>query len=737
MTESLRLRFDGRDPSGPTALALLEHRAWVRSLARRLLADENAVDDVEQETWTAALRSGPDEPRALRSWLGSVASRFALQRLRGERRRARREDAVAGTPRLARPTADVVAEADAHGHVVHAVLALREPYRTTVILRYFEGLAISDVAARMEVPVETVRTRLRRAHESLRGALEREHGRPLGALLLPVCGAGASEGAAGASGGASGWLTWGGIVMATSAKTVAAATLAGAVLGVLLTLAVTQVLDDPERAGESAVVPPATPGAGPRPAASGSGAEGARPTTPARSAARSPNPPAPASTTAAAHGPADVDLPAPAAGTITGHVRTKDGDPVEGAVVRASVTRPGTQSYRRGRVPPRPSEADLATAQLAWVKWHVATLREAATDRSGAYTLRDLWDADHSLSAYAEGYDVRAVGPSSSLRAGAVADFVATRICDVPVAVVDEEGRTPAKVLVRWSLPKGGGGSSAWCVAEDPVVQIEPGTWSVHAEIDREWRSTAVAVTVAEDAPNEPLRLRLVRRDHLEGTVRWDPADAGWDYLHVTLHPAGDPGDRRDKRQGARPPDWRFRFEDIEPGEYELAASLDGITVVTTSTVRIAGGPQRHDLVVPRIPAALVLEAVVTGPNGPPRSDDELRFSLRGTAPNRSTSLGASPARRADGTYLVALRTPEDEARAMRRRAAADAAVGASGGGGGPGRDAPPPEIDYERIARESHEGLEWKLVVTWKGHGTKEVEFVPGETRRVEVRFD
>ena len=181
----------------PTAdpLALLQHRAWVRALARRIVADENAVDDVEQDTWAAALRSGPDEPRALRTWLGRVASRFALQRLRGDGRRARREAEIAmaqgdgGTGPAAAPTSDVVAEADLHGHVVQAVLALDEPYRTTILLRYFEGLAIADVAARMDVPVETVRTRLRRAHERLRARLEREHARSASALLAPLAAA--------------------------------------------------------------------------------------------------------------------------------------------------------------------------------------------------------------------------------------------------------------------------------------------------------------------------------------------------------------------------------------------------------------------------------------------------------------------------------------------------------------------------------------------------------------------
>ncbi len=57
-----------------------------------------------------------------------------------------------------------------------AVTKLEEPYRTTIWLRFFEDMPPRDVAAKMKVPVETVRTRTRRALEQLRQQLDEEYG---------------------------------------------------------------------------------------------------------------------------------------------------------------------------------------------------------------------------------------------------------------------------------------------------------------------------------------------------------------------------------------------------------------------------------------------------------------------------------------------------------------------------------------------------------------------------------
>src|SRR5262245_42582010 len=154
---------------------LLEHRAWVRGLVRRLVLDPAGADDVEQQVWLTAVRHGGasiDEPRA---WLGAVARNWARRAWRGSSRRTRREAAVA-RPEATENDGDPVERAEAHRAVVDAVLALPEPLRTAVLLHHFDGLSVADVAARVGAPHETVRSRLRLARARLREALGPSHG---------------------------------------------------------------------------------------------------------------------------------------------------------------------------------------------------------------------------------------------------------------------------------------------------------------------------------------------------------------------------------------------------------------------------------------------------------------------------------------------------------------------------------------------------------------------------------
>lgn len=164
---------------------LLRHRPFVRALARRLVQDDATADDVTQDTYVAALRQPPSDSATARSWLARVLRRVVIDRGRAGSRRTRRERAVAEHEAL-ESAADVVARMETHRRLVTAVMALEEPFRTTIVLRFHEDLSPREVARRTGVPVETVRSRTRRGLERLRCALDADHGGDRRAWCLPL-----------------------------------------------------------------------------------------------------------------------------------------------------------------------------------------------------------------------------------------------------------------------------------------------------------------------------------------------------------------------------------------------------------------------------------------------------------------------------------------------------------------------------------------------------------------------
>ena len=707
---------------------LLANTGWVRGLARSLLADADRADDVVQGTFAKALVNPPRPGVPLRPWLARVARNLSLQALRAENRRRRHETAAAVARPLALRDDDTVTRTDEFLAVVGAVRALDPIYRDVVVLRFLDELEMHAVAARLGVPVETARTRLKRALAMLRERLDRSHGgdgKAWALALLPVAGARQSP--------VGSWVT-GGLFMATTKTVVVAATM-GVLFGALVTAGVMSVGtggggEDPAPEIASA---PRSGGLTPTPPTDRTRAESVRRDDagggrrPAGGGAASPR----AESLDAWLDTVDVDLPATMTGSVTGHVRLKDGRPLAGAVVRATVQRSGG-SYRRGVVPPPPPTlAESMRNAAVQVKWDAATRREAVTDASGAYVLTGLADLPCYVSGWAEGHEVRLDrGSSGSAKPGATVDFVASEIVTIPVTVLAADGSTPERATVRWSVPQKGGGSSSWWTAADPVVQVEPGTWSFYAETDADVRSQAVTATVAQGTPTEPIVLRLAGRNVLRGVVKFDPADRDWEY--VTLHAVrrGAPPTEEEKRTSARPPDWRYHFDDVEPGEYEVSVSLDDTTPIATATTRVTGGPVEQNVAVPRMTAAQFLEVRVTGPDGSPVPGDEVSFSITRRTGGSVIGMGTRAVCRADGVFLVPLPGHDLEARLAAR-------AGRGGGSaGGVAQEAPAPETGPAtwllKVSRRSPREKRASLSTP-----AKEVEFIHGTTTRLDVRLE
>ncbi|MFG0317402.1 MAG: sigma-70 family RNA polymerase sigma factor [Planctomycetota bacterium JB042] len=159
-----------------TLAVLLDHQGFVSGLAHQLVSDAHAADDVTQDVWLATIVRPPEDRGIPRAWLARVVRNRASTARKAEWRRRRREAASAPAAEgSAGPSPErVLHEEQVRRAVVDAVLALPEPYRTPVLLRYYEDLSPREIARRLALPVDTVKTHLRRALEKLRRKLARE-----------------------------------------------------------------------------------------------------------------------------------------------------------------------------------------------------------------------------------------------------------------------------------------------------------------------------------------------------------------------------------------------------------------------------------------------------------------------------------------------------------------------------------------------------------------------------------
>ncbi len=156
---------------------LLAHSDWLTRLARRLTGGDDA-DDVVQEAWLAARRSPPDPDRPARPWLQGVLRNLVRARWQSDRRRRRREQAQLLLLPDREAAVDTLYErVELQRLVAERVMALDEPLRKVVLLRYFDGHDSTQIAGLLGIASGTVRWRLKQAIDQLRADMDaRFHG---------------------------------------------------------------------------------------------------------------------------------------------------------------------------------------------------------------------------------------------------------------------------------------------------------------------------------------------------------------------------------------------------------------------------------------------------------------------------------------------------------------------------------------------------------------------------------
>jgi len=153
------------------------HQHRVFAVAMRMLGNAAEAEEVAQEVFLRAHRAlGEFRGDAkLSTWLFAIASRLCLTRLAAAERSLIRqgEESVARLPHDAVGPDALLEQSELDAALHRAIAELPDERRIVVVLRDLEGLSYEEIAAALELPTGTVRSRLHRARLDLKDKLER------------------------------------------------------------------------------------------------------------------------------------------------------------------------------------------------------------------------------------------------------------------------------------------------------------------------------------------------------------------------------------------------------------------------------------------------------------------------------------------------------------------------------------------------------------------------------------
>lgn len=153
------------------------HGRLIYSLALRILRDQSEAEDIAQEVfsqvWRQATQYTPDRGTVV-AWLVALTRSRSIDRLRG--RRSRPDFVGDPIPEMELPdSAPLVDEQLAWTRQVADIRAAIETLpslqKIAIELAFFEGLTHAEIAEKLEVPLGTVKTRIRQGLLKLRDRL--------------------------------------------------------------------------------------------------------------------------------------------------------------------------------------------------------------------------------------------------------------------------------------------------------------------------------------------------------------------------------------------------------------------------------------------------------------------------------------------------------------------------------------------------------------------------------------
>jgi RNA polymerase sigma-70 factor, ECF subfamily len=160
----IKARLIARDP-GALSEMYEQFGSYVFGLAARVIGDRRAAEDVTQDVflcmWERPEAFDPERGR-LRTFMGTIAHRRAIDLVRREEARRRRTARDAACSSIPIPDVDELAIAIVTAeHVRAEVERLPAEQREAIELAYFAGRTYRQVAAELDIPEGTAKSRMR------------------------------------------------------------------------------------------------------------------------------------------------------------------------------------------------------------------------------------------------------------------------------------------------------------------------------------------------------------------------------------------------------------------------------------------------------------------------------------------------------------------------------------------------------------------------------------------------
>jgi RNA polymerase sigma-70 factor (ECF subfamily) len=173
LDEEVAVRFRDGDADAVRSV-YREYGRLVYAVAHKVLGDRTLAEDATQQAFVQAWKAAAsyDPSRDLGPWLATIARRAAIDVHRREARRSAQplDDVTPAHPSVVTmpPSAERAYDI---WEVRRAIDELPDDEREVVRLQHLDGLTHAEVAARLDVPVGTVKSRSFRAHKRLAGRL--------------------------------------------------------------------------------------------------------------------------------------------------------------------------------------------------------------------------------------------------------------------------------------------------------------------------------------------------------------------------------------------------------------------------------------------------------------------------------------------------------------------------------------------------------------------------------------